>query len=128
MSGFTSGGPATPHAIASILDKYLTAESQELVKMTLVSFVAWNILNLIVMNLKMNDKHLPRNEMLDMRNRMVSFVHGLVGLFISGYNTYFVHSQCGERNTPFEQLIMSISNGYFLYDLVAMGFLGLLDV
>ncbi len=117
-----------PHALATILDNYMTADTQQLVTMTLTSFVIWNAINLVVMNIKMNDSHLPRNEMLDMRNRMVSFVHGLLLMFISGYNTYFAHSQCGERNTYFEQVIMSISNGYFLYDLVAMGFLGLLDL
>ena len=95
--------------------------------MVLASFIVWNILNLIVMNLRINDKHLVRNDMLDMRNRIVSFVHGLLIMLMSGYNTYFAHSQCGEGNNTYEELIMAIGCGYFLYDLTAMAFLGLLD-
>ena len=58
---------------------------------------------------------------------MVSFVHGTMTLFLSGYNTYFVHSQCGELNTYFENQILIFSSAYFLYDLLAMAYLGLLD-
>jgi len=70
---------------------------------------------------------MPRNDMLDMRNRITSCVHGIFALFLSGYNTYFVHSQCGEKNTDFEAFVLNLSNGYFAYDLLAMAYLGILD-
>ena len=79
------------------------------------------------MNLRLPDKHLPREEMLDMRNRMVSLVHGASMMFLAGYNTYFVHSQCGEVNTRFEQILLNVSNGYFTYDLLVMAYFGILD-
>lgn len=95
--------------------------------MFLISFVVWNVINIIVMNLKLKDSHLPRAEWLDLRNRIVSVLHGVIVLFMSGYNTYFAHSQCGEGNTYFEEIIMAFTGGYFAYDLVAMAYLGLLD-
>lgn len=90
-------------------------------------FIIWNVINLIVMYARIPDSHMKREDMLDMRNRIVSIIHGTLCMFLSGYNTYFVHSQCGEGNTHFEDLIMQFSCSYFLYDLVAMAFLGILD-
>ncbi len=48
-------------------------------------------------------------------------------MFLSGYNTYFAHSACGEKNTNFETFLLQFSDGYFLYDLLAMAYLGILD-
>ena len=85
------------------------------------------MINLVVMSLNLPDKHLNREDKLDMRNRIVSFIHGFTIMFLSGYNTYFVHSQCGEVNTKFEEFLMNFSLGYFAYDLLAMAYLGILD-
>lgn len=122
-----AAAPAAPHALASILGAYFDDHALGLIEVSLISFVGWNILNLIIMNLNLPDKHLPRDEMLDMRNRIVSLFHGLTIMLLAGYNTYFVHSQCGEHNTSFEETLMGISNGYFLYDLIAMAYLGICD-
>ena len=92
-----------------------------------ISFTAWNILNLIVMNLRLPDSHLKREDYLDMRNRIVSFFHGFMALFLAGYHTYFLHSECGLPNTRLEYLTAMNSCGYFAYDLVAMAYFGLLD-
>jgi hypothetical protein len=79
------------------------------------------------MNLNLPDKHLKRNDYLDMRNRIVSFFHGTATMFMAGYHMYFLHSECGQKNSDFEHLIMSLSGGYFLYDLFAMAYFGILD-
>jgi hypothetical protein len=55
-------------------------------------------------------------------------VHGVVGLCLGGFHSYFIHSECGQTNTLFEQLILLNSGGYFLYDFVAMAYFGLLDI
>lgn len=94
----------------------------------LISFALWNILNLIVMNLKLNDGHLKRADWLDFRNRIVSIIHGVLVLVLSTYNTFFVHSGCGEASTRLENVIMIIANGYFAYDFAAMAYLGILDM
>jgi hypothetical protein len=59
------------------------------------SFVIWNIVNYIVMSLNLPDKHLKRNDMLDMRNRIVSFIHGLTMVLLAGYHYYILKSDCG---------------------------------
>ena len=91
------------------------------------SFIVWNVINLIVFKLDLPDKHLKRDDYLDMRNRIVSFFHGTITMFLAGYHVYFLHSECGQRNTRYESFIISNSCGYFLYDLLAMAYLGLLD-
>ena len=47
------------------------------------------------MNVNMPDKHLSREDMLDMRNRIVSLLHGVLILLLTGYNSYFYPSKCG---------------------------------
>ncbi len=78
--------------MTNILSGHLTDEYQEMIKGFTLSFVGWNIMNLIVMNLNLPDKHMKREDKLDMRNRITSFVHGTISMFLAGYNTYFVHS------------------------------------
>ncbi len=111
----------------NILSSYISEDMQQTLQTLLVSFVLWNILNIIAMKVNLPDKHLPRNDWLDLRNRIVSIVHGTTLIFASGYNTYFAKSSCGEYNTNFETNLIQFSNGYFLYDLIAMAYLGLLD-
>eukprot|EP00352_Strombidinopsis_acuminata_P007914 CAMPEP_0176374756 /NCGR_PEP_ID=MMETSP0126-20121128/26992_1 /TAXON_ID=141414 ORGANISM="Strombidinopsis acuminatum, Strain SPMC142" /NCGR_SAMPLE_ID=MMETSP0126 /ASSEMBLY_ACC=CAM_ASM_000229 /LENGTH=189 /DNA_ID=CAMNT_0017735483 /DNA_START=115 /DNA_END=684 /DNA_ORIENTATION=+ len=62
-----------------------------------------------------------------MRNRMVSFWHGLACLFLSGYHLYFEFNGCGDPLTSLEQFTLVMSGGYFLYDLCCMTWFGLLD-
>jgi hypothetical protein len=111
--------------IIATLYKYVP--SSEITRDFVISFTFWNVLNLVVMNLNLPDKHLKRADFLDMRNRIVSFFHGLITMFLAGYHMYFLHSECGQTNTPFEALIIANSGGYFLYDLLAMAYFGLLD-
>jgi len=93
-----------------------------------LSFIFWNVLNYIVMSLPLPDCHLKRNDMLDMRNRIVSCFHGTIILAFSGYHMYFLHSECGASNTSLERNIIVTACGYFLYDFVAMAYYGLLDM
>lgn len=93
----------------------------------LVSFVFWNVINLIVFALPLPDKNLKRADYLDMRNRITSFFHGSVTMVLSGYHMYFVHSECGQSNSGFEEFILINSTGYFLYDFFAMAYLRILD-
>ncbi len=113
--------------LRTFLAKYMSSEHQDVLINFFIGFVIWNVLNIIVMNLKLKDEHLSRNDWLDLRNRIVSIIHGTSALFLSGYNTYFVHSACGEKNTSFEMFILNFSLTYFTYDLVAMAYLGILD-
>lgn len=92
------------------------------------SFVFWNLLNIIVMNLRLPDSHLKRADYLDMRNRITSFMHGAVTMILSGYHMYFVHSECGQTNSQFEKFILINSTGYFLYDLLVMAYFRILDL
>lgn len=113
--------------MTSLIVDYLGEEAPgQLVNLSLM-FIGWNILNYVVMSLDLGDKHLSREDFLDLRNRIVSVVHGVVSLCLAAYNTYFQHSPCGAPNTKFEELTLTFSASYFLYDFVAMGYYGILD-
>ena len=101
--------------------------SEEIAKGLGISFTIWNILNLIAMIVPIKDIHLSREDRLDMRNRMVSFVHGCISFSLASYHAYFLYNECGSLNSEFEKLCLYISCGYFMYDFAAMGVLGLMD-
>ena len=65
---------------------------------------------------------------LDVKNRLVSILHGLILVFFAGYEFYFKPGSCGDDNTSFEQRLMTISVGYFIYDFLCMAYYGLLDM
>lgn len=95
------------------------------------SFVIWTSLYLVVANLPLllKPKHVTLDKIddLDVRNRMVSIVHGLGIMLFSGYHFYRMPGQCGDSNTLFEKRLAYTSVGYFLYDFVALGYYGLVD-
>lgn len=119
--------PSSGPFLAQYLGDHLSLEHCELLQGFLISFTIWNLLNLVAMNIKLPDKDMPREDMLDLRNRIISIIHGTGSMVLAGYNTYFVHSQCGEPNSNFENFLMNFSLGYFAYDLAAMAYLGILD-
>jgi hypothetical protein len=59
---------------------------------------------------------------------MVSFVHGLSALFMSTYQVFVVPNTCNDGATPFEYFVLVNSAGYFLYDMISMGYFKLLDL
>ena len=64
---------------------------------------------------------------LDMRNRMVSFVHGVLILLMSAYHSLFTFTECGDATSPIEYFVLVLSGGYFTYDFFAMAWFKLLD-
>ena len=58
---------------------------------------------------------------------MISLIHGMVLVTLSGYVFYFAPGSCGDTNTPLEKFLIYTAVGYFLYDFTAMALYGLLD-
>ena len=71
---------------------------------------------------------IERKTYLDLRNRMVSFVHGIVALALTATQVFFASQICGDSTTTMEYLILVNSGGYFLYDVLGMWWFGLLEI
>lgn len=91
------------------------------------SFSAWLVFNYIVMSLPLPDEKLKYKDKIDLRNRMVSFVHGLTMAFLAGYQFYFLDRPFGTPITQFETNILVVSFTYFFYDFAALTYYGILD-
>ena len=92
------------------------------------SAIAWTFLLVILSNWPDLSAHnLKREINLDMRNRMVSFIHGLFILLLSAYQVYFAFTECGDATNNTEYFILTVSGGYFTYDFFAMAWYKLLD-
>lgn len=97
-----------------------------------IGVVIWSVFYIIVKKLPLDfifPEYLKRTEMqnLEFRNRLVSFVHGLVALFYGCYHFIQEGAECGALNTPLQRFVMVFSTSYFIYDLIFMYFEGILD-
>ena len=99
--------------------------------MIMLSCLFWTTVYNVVLYLPMPLKpaHLELNKVdaLDVKNRMVSFLHGATLLIFSAYTYYFMPGSCGDRNTSYDKNLIYCAVGYFLYDFLAMAYYGLLD-
>ena len=68
-----------------------------------VMFLVWTLIYMIVLNsplpLKPKNATLNKADDLDVRNRMISFLHGFTLLIFSGYEFYNFAGKCGDKNT-----------------------------
>jgi hypothetical protein len=77
--------------------------------------------------LKPKGVELSRSQALDVKNRIISIIHGLVLAIFSAPEFYFYPGSCGDPNTTYEKRLIYTAVGYFLYDFSAMACYGLLD-
>ena len=70
---------------------------------------------------------MKRKDYIDVRNRQVSFLHGLMGCYAGLYKLLFDEGACGAQFTDFEYWVLTSSCGYFSFDLISMAYFGLLD-
>jgi len=75
----------------------------------------------------MHGKKITAEQNIDLRNRIVSLVHGFMAFMFAAYHVTMMRTECGELNTPYQRNVMVFSMSYFTYDLIAMYLEGLLD-
>lgn len=96
------------------------------------SFSIWTSIYIVIAVSPLPFKHLAskisKENDLDVRNRMVSFLHGVTLIIFSCYEFYFTPGSCGDKNTLYETRLLYTAIGYFLYDFLAMAYYGLLDM
>lgn len=64
---------------------------------------------------------------LDLRNRLVSFIHGLGVIALTLPEFLNGNPVCGELNTAYQRRVLIFSASYFVYDTLAMIYEGLMD-
>jgi len=91
------------------------------------AFAAWSVIFLFVnFNIELDPK-LGRKKIDDIKNRIVSIVHGLFALFVTGYHIFRDNPQYAEPASNIQHIIMLTSCAYFLYDFIACVYYGLCD-
>ena len=93
-----------------------------------LSTIVWTTLFAVLYNYPDLSSFNLKNEIdLDLRNRMTSFVHGVLILLLTAYQVYFAFTECGDATNLTEYFILVVSGGYFTYDFILMAILNLLD-
>jgi hypothetical protein len=99
--------------------------------------MAWGILGWSIFYLSVKitplswfvgSREISKKHELDLRNRVVSFVHGFLAMLAGGYHFLQGGAECGETNTELQRMVMVFSLSYFIYDTFAMAAEGILDV
>lgn len=75
-------------------------------KTVFIGAILWSIFYIVIKmaplkGLKIEGKLPTREQDADLRNRMVSFVHGFIAMVLSGYHVFTHYSECGALNTNF---------------------------
>jgi len=91
------------------------------------SFFAWTVLFLII-NFNVNFSKLTKKENDDLKNRLVSTLHGLYTFIAIGYHLYRDRPEYGSTNTPLQHIIILTSGGYVIYDTLACIYYDIFDM
>jgi len=91
-------------------------------------FIVWSGIFYFVNTKVILSSKISKREADDLRNRIVSIIHGLFAFFVSGYHIYSDNPQYAEKALPIQHLILLTSGAYFLYDTIACHYYGLSDL
>jgi hypothetical protein len=72
------------------------------------------------------EQPIPRRSLWDLRNRLVSAVHGLFCIWFST-SELLNGLKLGAENSEFQEIVLCWTLGYFLYDLICMIIFGIYD-
>lgn len=118
------------HLAQRLYQEYYPLSKEDAVGIA-TSFLFWSTLYIIVEQLPLpflpKGAVVSRSSELDVKNRIVSIIHGLVLVVFSAQEFYLHPGSCGDPNTTFEKRLIYTAVGYFLYDFSAMAYYGLLD-
>jgi len=90
------------------------------------SALAWTALFMIV-NYTVTAKNLKKKDLDDIKNRIVSILHGSFSFTTAVLHMYFDWPPYGSENTIHQEILILISCGYFFYDMIACAYYGLTD-
>ena len=90
------------------------------------SFIAWSVLFLVI-NHTVYFTKLTKKENNDIKNRIISTIHGLYTFLLIGYHIYRDKPEYGTLNTPIQNIIILTSAGYVIYDTLACYYYNLMD-
>eukprot|EP01017_Pseudomicrothorax_dubius_P017057 TRINITY_DN1936_c0_g1_i4.p1 TRINITY_DN1936_c0_g1~~TRINITY_DN1936_c0_g1_i4.p1 ORF type:complete len:264 (+),score=51.90 TRINITY_DN1936_c0_g1_i4:75-866(+) len=87
---------------------------------------AWTALFLVI-DRTITSKNLKRKDVDDIKNRIVSILHGLIALVTSAIHIIKDNPAYGNPNTRTQEIIIIMSFGYFFYDMIACAYYKLTD-
>jgi len=55
----------------------------------------------------------------DVKNRLVSIIHGFIVMLLAGYSLFYDQPSYTTKNSDVQHFVLLISMGYFIYDIIA---------
>jgi len=95
-------------------------------KLLTYSTIAWFVVFWIVSD-NVRPKGLKKRQVDDVKNRIVSIMHGLWAFVLSLAHILNDCPEYGSRNTSMQHFIMITSSAYFIYDYIACVWYKLID-
>ena len=100
---------------------------EEQLHLIIYSAVAWMSLCILVESL-FTFKTLSKKKAHDLKNRIVSIIHGLYSLSLSAYHLYHDQPSYIQKSTELQHFIVLTSIGYFVYDFIACQYYNISDL
>lgn len=95
---------------------------EEQLHLIIYSAVCWMSLCILV-ETTLSFKSLTKKKSHDVKNRILSIIHGLYCLILSGYQLVKEQSTYAQKSTELQHFIVLTSMGYFIYDFLACEYL-----
>ncbi|CAD8098620.1 unnamed protein product [Paramecium sonneborni] len=105
----------------------LVNSTSDQVKVLSYSFFIWTSIFAIV-NQKVHQKNQPKKVQDDVKNRIVSIIHGCLTFWAAAYIVLVEQPSFGAPNSQTMQFTMIISASYFIYDFLACLYYDLADM
>jgi len=102
-------------------------ERQDQLQLILYSAVSWMSICLLI-ETTISFKFLSKKKAHDLKNRIVSIIHGLYCLILTGYHLFYDQPSYTQQSSDMQHFIVLTSMGYFVYDFIACEFLGISDI
>lgn len=104
---------------------------QDLTNIT-ICVISWTLLYLLLKKTVtlaplLGMKQYSVTQEIELKNRFVSIVHGLVAIYFTTYFFYTDKLVCGELNNEYQRKVIIFSLSYFIYDTFCLIAEGLLD-
>lgn len=100
-------------------------------KQIFIGSIVWGLFYLVIrfsnLSFILGEQQISQKKDLDLRNRLVSFFHGIGAIYFSSFEFFRGNPVCGAMNTEQQRFLMIFSSSYFIYDTICMTIEGLMD-
>jgi len=105
---------------------FSTLQDQNCWLLSVYVFLFYSVLGIMALSIPFNVK--SKNEKRDLQNRLVSIPNGFILSGLGAYYVFVIGPDVDAKSTPYTDMVDAIALGYFFYDMLFLGCMGILSL